>query len=172
MIQLSLGSEFRRCISSSYIRLYCCVEPAPTPSLRLRRSVQGMQRDHPRPGRNHSRQLDCGSVPSLRVKAPVLANSDFPGLTVAQAEVASCSTLMPTCRGSTEVWSTSARVSSPVSGWHGSDRSISGWCRPARPLRNRLTLLTRFSTGCFDGCLRGCRETEGNEALTSAISYR
>src|ERR1035438_556771 len=55
------GSQtLRLCISSPYIRLYCSgVEPAPTPALRLRHSVQGMRRDRPRPGRNHARQLDC-----------------------------------------------------------------------------------------------------------------
>jgi hypothetical protein len=44
-----------------------------------------MRRDHPRPGRNHARYLDCCRLSALRVKAPVLANRDFPGSIVTEA---------------------------------------------------------------------------------------
>jgi len=44
-----------------------------------------MRRDHPRPGRNHARYLDCFRLSALRVEAPVLANRDFSGSTVTEA---------------------------------------------------------------------------------------
>ena len=74
------------CIYSPYIRLYSlCVEPAPTPALRLRHSVQGMRRDHSCPGRNHARQLDCRRLPIVWNKEALPAIRSLEGLTVAQA---------------------------------------------------------------------------------------
>lgn len=54
---------------------------------------------------------------ALCVEAPVPANRDISRHAVTQVEASACSTLTPTCRGSTEAWFTSVRVSSPVSGW-------------------------------------------------------
>ena len=69
---------------SFYIRLYCFrVELAPIPALRLRRSLQGMRRDHPRPGRNHAQQLDCCRLSVVWVAEALPADRDFPGNSVA-----------------------------------------------------------------------------------------
>ena len=70
---------------SPLLRLYCSrVEPAPTPALRLRHSVQGMRRDHPCPGWNHAGQLACCLLSVVWNEEALPAIRDFPGRTVAQ----------------------------------------------------------------------------------------
>src|ERR1017187_10490584 len=70
---------------SPLFRLYCsCVELAPIAALRLRHSVQGMRRDHPCPGRNHARQLDCCRLSAVWNKKALPAIRSLEGLTAAQ----------------------------------------------------------------------------------------
>ncbi len=82
----SAGRLKALCISSPFVLLYCsCVEPAPRPTLQLRRSVQGMRRGRSRPGRDHARQLDCCrlSVVWNEEALPAIRKA-FRGLTLTQ----------------------------------------------------------------------------------------
>lgn len=65
---------------SSYIRPYCsCVELARIPTLRLRHSLQGMRREHPRPDRNHAEQLDCCQLSVVWDEEALPPSEIFPG---------------------------------------------------------------------------------------------
>ena len=55
------------------------MEPTPIPALRLRRALQGVRRDHPRPGRNHARQLDCCRLSAVRPETALPAVRVFRG---------------------------------------------------------------------------------------------
>ena len=61
------------------------MELATIPALRLRRPVQGMRRDRPRPGRNHARHMDCRRLSVVWNEEALPADRHLQGEAVTQA---------------------------------------------------------------------------------------